>query len=155
MKFSETRNSQVNREFWIDEGCAMYVGTSLGGVLGLPQDQRANIVRNLAQQSAPVPVSFFTQGGQNLYSDNRFNQVFDIGPIACEALVALKGIDSIESYYKGLAQPGATPDTVVPAVYGTSLKSLVGVVQKYVASVRNGKQMTLAQLQAEYQKVVM
>jgi hypothetical protein len=155
MKFSESRNSQVQREFWIDEGCAMYVGTSLGGVLSLPQDQRATIVKNLAQQKSPVQLSFFTQGGQKLYSDSRFNQVFDIGPIACEALVALKGIDAVENYYRGLAQPESTPESVVPVVFGTSLKSLVTVVQQYVLSVRKGKVMTLTQLQTEYQKVLM
>jgi hypothetical protein len=121
----------------------------------LPQDQRATIVKNLAQQKSPVQLSFFTQGGQKLYSDSRFNQVFDIGPIACEALVALKGIDAVENYYRGLAQPESTPESVVPVVFGTSLKSLVTVVQQYVLSVRKGKVMTLTQLQTEYQKVLM
>lgn len=147
---SNNRTGMVAREFWIDEGCATLVGTGLGGVLGLPQNQRAEILVSLARQNEKMPLKFFSNGSQSSYADPRINEVYDTGFLACEALVALKGIDAIESVYRELSSPTSNYDLSLKAVYGIDLKSMIPFLQKYIDSVRAGKPMTLSQLESAY-----
>lgn len=150
---SNNRTGMVEREFWIDEGCATFVGTGMGAVLGLPQDQRADILENLGRQKDKMPLKFFSRGSQSSYADPRINEVYDAGFLACEVLVALKGIDSIESVYKELSSPTANYDTALTAVYGVGLDSLIPFLQNYVDSVRKGKPLTLQTIEKMYNAI--
>jgi hypothetical protein len=149
---SNNRTGNVPREFWIDEGCSTFVGTGMGAVIGLPQNQRSEILVSLKRQESKMPLKFFSRGNQNSYSDPRFNEVYDTGFLACEALVALKGIDSIESVYKELSAPMADYDTSLKAVYGIGQDLLIPILQKYIDSVRAGKPLTLKELEGFYNK---
>jgi len=150
---SNFRNGMGEREFWIDEGCATFVGTGLGAVVNLPQNQRSEVLEDLARQKNKLPLKFFSRGSQASYADPRINEVYTVGFLACEALVALKGIDSIESVYKELASPTANYDTALTAVYGVGLDSLISFLQKYIDSVRKGKAMTLGDLESAFSKL--
>ena len=147
---SNNRTGMVEREFWIDEGCATLVGTGMGSVLNLPQNQRAEILVSLSRQKDKMPLKFFSRGSQSSYADPRINEVYDTGFLACEALVALKGIDAIESVYLELANPTSNYDISLKKVYGTNLDTILPILQRYITSVRAGKPMTLQQLETAY-----
>jgi hypothetical protein len=148
MIFSNGKSGQITQEPWISEGCASFVGTNMGGVLGMPQNQRSEIVTNIKRMSPALPISSFSQVGSDFFSQPNWNQVYDAGTIGCEALAALGGIDSIEALYRGLADPNATYDTAARKVYGVSLQSLVSLVQKYINSVKEDRPLTLNELRA-------
>jgi hypothetical protein len=150
---SNFRNGMGEREFWIDEGCATFVGTGLGAVVNLPQNQRSEVLEDLARQKNKLPLKFFSRGSQASYADPRIHEVYTVGFFACEALVALKGIDSIESVYKELASPTANYDTALTAVYGVGRDALIAFLQKYIDSVRKGKAMTLGELESAFGKL--
>ena len=153
MVLSNNRTGMVEREFWIDEGCATLIGTSMGSVLKLPQNQRAEILESISNQKDRLPLKFFSRGSQASYAEPRFNQVYDTGFFACEALVALKGIDAIESVYKELASPSANYDTALTSVYGVGLDALIPFLQNYIDSVRKNKVMTLLDLESGFSKL--
>lgn len=143
---SNTRTPNLPREFWLEEGCATFVGTSMGGLIGNPQNQRESTVRNIRGQALPTDLSRFTRGSQESYSDPRFNEIYDNAAMACEALVAVAGFDSLESLYRGVGHEGDTFESASKEVYGMSLDSLVKFGQLYLDSVRKGKELTLAEL---------
>ncbi|CAB4546438.1 MAG: hypothetical protein F2531_04195 [Actinobacteria bacterium] len=147
---SNNRTGAVEREFWIDEGCATFVGTGMGAVLNLPQNQRTELLVNLSRQKDKMPLKFFSRGSQSSYADPRINEVYDTGFLACEALVALKGIDAIESVYLELANSTSNYDIALKKVYGTDLDTILPILQRYITSVRAGKPLTLQQLEAAY-----
>lgn len=147
---SNNRTGVVEREFWIDEGCATLVGTGMGAVLNLPQNQRTELLYNLSRQKDKMPLKFFSRGNQNSYADPRIDEVYDTGFLACEALVALKGIDAIESVYRELGNPTSNYDIALKTVYGTDLNTILPILQRYINSVRAGKPLTLQQLEAAY-----
>jgi hypothetical protein len=148
---SNNRTSSGLREFWLDEGCASFAGVNMGGVLGVSQNQRTDLIENLGVQKNKMPLTFFSRGNQNSYSDPRINEVYDTGFIACEALVALKGIDSIAQVYTELSDPSATYETVLKSVYGMSQDSLLKFLQGYLNSVRAGKPYSLSDLESKYE----
>lgn len=150
---SNFRNGMGEREFWIDEGCATFVGTGLGAVVNLPQNQRSEVIEDLARQKNKMPLKFFSRGSQASYADPRINEVYTVGFFACEALVALKGIDAIESVYKELASPSANYDTALTSVYGVGLDALIPFLQNYIDSVRKNKVMTLLELESGFSKL--
>ena len=153
MIFSKTQASQGLKEFWINEGCASYIGLAMGGIIGFPQDLRAQTMIYVTQVKNPQPLTFYSMATEALYANPDFNQIYDMGSFACEAMVALNGIESLESYFKALSVQGSSPQSVFPAVFGTQLKSYLSLMQKYVDSVRGDKTMSLSQLQAEYEKI--
>jgi hypothetical protein len=150
---SNGRNGAVEREFWIDEGCATLVGTGMGAVLGLPQDQRADVLETLKKIKDRQPLKFFSRGSQASYADPRINQVYEPGFFACEALVALKGIDGIEKVYRELSSPSANYDTAITAVYGVGLDSIIPFLQKYIDSIISGKPLSLQALEKMYSEI--
>ncbi len=150
---SNGRNGAVEREFWIDEGCATLVGTGMGAVLGLPQNQRADVLETLKKIKDRQPLKFFSRGSQASYADPRINQVYEPGFFACEALVALKGIDGIEKVYRELSSPSANYDTALTAVYGVGLDSIIPFLQKYIDSIISGKPLSLQALEKMYSEI--
>lgn len=147
---SNNRTPQLPREFWLEEGCATFVGTSMGGLIGNPQNQRDSTVQHIRGQVLPTNLSRFTRGTQEAYSDPRFNEIYDNAAMACEAIVAVAGIDSIEALYRAVAHEGETFESASVAVYGMRLDSLVKFGQSYLDSVRLGKALSLSALKGNF-----
>ena len=147
---SHTRTPQLPREFWLEEGCATFVGTSMGGLIGNPQNQRDSTVQHIRGQVLRTDLSRFTRGTQDAYSDPRFNEIYDNAAMACEAIVAVAGIDSIEALYRGVANEGDTFESATLMVYRMRLDSLVKFGQCYLDSVRLGKTLSLAALKSKF-----
>jgi hypothetical protein len=153
MVFSQYRSTQGLKEFWINEGCASYIGMSLGGLIGFPQNQRTELISYLKRQQKPAQLTFFSKQDEKLYSNPHFNEIFDTGAVACEALVALAGVNSLENYFRYLAQTDSTPESVFPEVFGSPMTSMIALLQLYVDSVRSGHEMSLNQLNQGFKKI--
>jgi len=153
MVFSQYRSTQGLKEFWINEGCASYIGMSLGGLIGFPQNQRTELINYLKRQQKPAKLTLFSQQDEKLYSNAHFNEIFDTGAVACEALVAIAGVNSLENYFRALSQTDSTPESVFPEVFGTSLPSMIALLQQYVDSVRSGHEMSFNQLNQGFEKI--
>ena len=148
--FSSNRAFQVAREFWIEEGCAQFVGTSMGGLIGLPQNQRETIVQNLQTGTNTSKLADFSNSTPAMYSNTKFKDVYDIGSIGCEALVAVAGIDSLEKLYRELSIEETTFDSATNKVFRMSLEKLVSFAQSYVDSVRINKPLSLSNLNKSF-----
>ncbi len=79
--------------------------------------------------------------------------MYEPGFFACEALVALKGIDGIEKVYRELSSPSANYDTALTAVYGVGLDSIIPFLQKYIDSIISGKPLSLQALEKMYSEI--
>ena len=148
--FSSNRVFQVPREFWIEEGCAQFVGTSMGGLIELPQNQRETIVQHLQTGTNTSKLAVFSNSTPAMYANPKFKDVYDIGSIGCEALVAVAGIDSLEKLYRELSIEETTFDSATNKVFRMSLENLVSFSQGYVDSVRINNPLSLSNLNRRF-----
>ena len=151
--FSNSRAFQNAREFWIEEGCAQFVGTNMGGLIGLPQNQRDFIVQDIQSGTNVSKISDFSNSTPAMYSNPKFQDVYDIGSIGCEALVAVAGIDSLELIFRELSKEGTTLDMATNNVLHMSLENLVTFAQEYLDSIIRKKPLTLNDLSNRFKKL--
>lgn len=124
---------------WIQEGFAMFVGISLGAAAKAGNDIRSLELEILP--TAKTPLSDYMER----FPPN-WNDVYVLGYLASEALVALKGIDIMEEII--LEQKnGSSKEAAIQKATGKSLKFWTQIGQGYVDSVKAGKPWSLAELE--------
>lgn len=123
---------------WAQEGFAQYVGISMGSTAGAGNDVRGLLLRQL--QDVTTSLSDYEVAYPRDWSD-----VYPLGAFACEALVALFGIDVMQRLLEGRAS-GLTPDATWTAATGRTVHEWTPILAGYVASLRSSKPWTLAEL---------
>jgi len=151
--FSNSRAFQIPREFWLEEGCAQFIGTNMGGLIDMPQNQRESIIKNVQFDGGALDLNYFSKGSQELYANPKFNKVYDIGSVGCEAIVAVAGVSSIENLFRQLSIYGEDYDSASRKVLSLSLTNLVAFAQAYLDSIVKNEPLSLNKLNEIYKKL--
>lgn len=137
---------------WFNEGLASFIGSALGPMIKMPHNQMNNWRDNLNRNSMS-PLAFFNDNNPIVYQSPRWGDVYPLGALASQAIVALVGIEAGVSLYKDL---GSSNDK--EAAYKKNFKlgssQLITVLQGYIDSIRSGKEWTLAILETRYQEAI-
>jgi hypothetical protein len=135
---------------WLDEGLASFIGGALG-----PMSEMRNDLRNMwAKDLTGVAkdVSFFSRGVKEVYSDARWGDVYPIGAIAIEGMVAAIGFEKTKQIYIELSTPNTTYEQALIKVTGVNIAGWNIILQGYVDSVKASNPWSLDYLLAEYAK---
>ena len=97
-------------------------------------------------------VAFFERGIPGVYSSRNWGDVYPLGAIANEALVAVIGFKGAKQIYLELSTPNTTYDQAITKVTGVNIAGWNGILQGYVDSVKDLKPWTLEFLLQEYAK---
>lgn len=130
---------------WMDEGLPSITGSFLGPMSGMGNDIRNSWVPDL--NGIRTPLSFFASTAPEVFSSDRWGEVYAQGAIAVEGMIALFGIDAMERLYV-LRSNGLTAEQAMREVTGAGPAHWSDVMQGYVDSVRGSNPWTLAQLRA-------
>ena len=150
---SKLSNGRYQGEFsppWLDEGIPSYIGAVLGPMSNMPHDIM-NYWRN-DLKSTQVNLSYFEKNIESVHQSNRWSDVYPLGAVACEALVALVGIESIFTYYMDLSKEMDHESSMRKNFKMTS-KDLNALLAGYVRSVKEGKEWNLKQLINRYKAI--
>lgn len=141
--------NEVQRVPWLDEGLASFIGAALGPMSQMRNDIRALWINDLSRSTKDI--SFFANGVKEVYQDSRWGDVYPLGAIANEALVAAIGFKATKQIYVELATPKTTYDQAITKVTGVKIADWNVILQGYVDSVKENKAWSLEKLQSEYQ----
>jgi hypothetical protein len=141
--------NEVQRVPWLDEGLASFIGAALGPMSQMRNDIRALWINDLSRSSKDI--SFFANGVKEVYEDSRWGDVYPLGAIANEALVAAIGFKATKQIYVELATPKTTYDQAITKVTGVKIADWNVILQGYVDSVKENRAWSLEKLQSEYQ----
>ena len=135
---------------WLDEGLASFVGGAMG-----PMSEMRNDLRNMwAQQVRRVytDISFFNRGIDSVYRSTRWGDIYPLGAIGVEAMVAAIGWSKTRQIYIELSTPNTTYDQAITKVTGVNVSGWNQILQGYVDSVKAQNTWTLEFLLQEYSK---
>lgn len=145
---SKNRWNKVKKVAWLDEGLPSFIGGALGPMSGMPNNLRSmwamelnRVVRDLA---------FYNVGIGELLQESRWNDVFPLGAIAMEAMVASIGFEKTKQIYIELSYEGTTYEEAITKVTGVGISGWNSIMQGYVDSVKSTKPWTLDYLLSEY-----
>jgi hypothetical protein len=141
--------NDVQRVPWLDEGLASFIGAALGPMSQMRNDIRALWINDLSRSTKDI--SFFANGVKEVYQDSRWGDVYPLGAIANEALIAAIGFKATKQIYVELATPKTTYDQAITKVTGVKIADWNVILQGYVDSVKENKAWSLEKLQSEYQ----
>lgn len=148
-KLSNRNWSNPGHIMWMDEGIPSYFGAALGPMSKMPNDIMNAWRQDLSRTK--VDLEFFMTDYQNVYSSSSWSDVYPMGAVACEGLVALVGVPAIANYYTDLA--GGTPlSESFRNNFRISDAQMTNLLSRYVKAVKNGKPWSLKTLQAEFKK---
>lgn len=145
---SKRQWQKVKQVPWLDEGLASFIGGALG-----PFGAGRNDLRRLWLASTPRvfrDLKFFSAGEMSVYRDASWGDVYPMGAMAAEGMVALIELEGIRKIYTELAIPGTTYEEAFQRATGMSVATWTELLQGYFDSVRKGAPWSLAKLQSEY-----
>ena len=148
-KLSNRAWSNPGHLMWMDEGIPSYFGAALGPMSKMPNDIMNAWKQDLS--STNTKLENFTTDYLNVYSSSSWGDVYPIGAVACEGLVALVGVSAIIQYYTDLANEISLTDSFKKN-FGLSEDVMTNILSRHVQAVKDGKPWTLKTLQAEYRK---
>jgi hypothetical protein len=134
---------------WMDEGIPSYIGAALGPMSKMPND-----IMNAWKQDltgTKVTLDHFNTDDPKIYSDSTWSDVYPLGAVASEALVALVGVDALIHYYSDTAGGFSLPNSFKKN-FGISNSRMTEILSRYVSSVKDGKAWSLKALETEYKK---
>ena len=132
---------------WMDEGVPSYIGAVLGPMSDMPSDIMNSWKSDLKRTK--VNLKFFDSADDRVHSSPNWSDVYPLGAVAVEALVALVGFEAIYRYYSDLSSSLTMEDSYIKN-FGLSGKRLTVFLSEYVQSVKVGKPWTLQQLSNKY-----
>ena len=142
--------NRVERVPWLDEGLASFIGGALGPMSEMRNDLRNMWAKNVRRVFRDV--AYFERGIPEVYSSRNWGDVYPLGAIANEALVAVIGFKGAKQIYLELSTPNTTYDQAITKVTGVNIAGWNGILQGYVDSVTDLKPWTLEFLLQEYAK---
>ena len=148
-KLSNRKWSNQGGLKWMDEGIPSYIGSALGPMSKMPNDIMNAWKEDLA--GTKVKLDYFQTDDSSIYSDPRWSDVYPLGAVASEALVALVGMDSLIQYYSDTAGGISLPNSFKKN-FGITNTQMTEILSRYVDSVKTGKAWKLKALEAEYKK---
>lgn len=134
---------------WMDEGIPSYIGAALGPMSKMPSDIMNAWKKDLT--STTVTLEHFSTEDQGVYSAPTWSDVYPLGAVASEGLVALVGVNALIQYYTDTASGMSLPDSFTKN-FGIDKLQMTEILSRYVSSVKSGKAWTLKALEAEYKK---
>ena len=141
---------------WLDEGLASYVGSALGPMSDMPYNIRSMTVSDLNRTTVTRlelrPLGFFSTYGPEVEFDPRWGDVYTVGEIAVEGMIAILGFKKIKEIFTEIGTPNSTYEDALVKVTGLGSAAWVEILQGYVTSVKGSKDWTLDYLLAEYQR---
>ena len=149
-KLSNRNWSNPGHIMWMDEGIPSYIGAVLGPMSKMPHDIMNAWRQDLSRTQ--VNLEFFTTDYMNAYSSPSWSDVYPMGAVASEGLVALVGVTSIISYYTDLATGISLPEAFEKN-FGTSDVQMTSLLDRYIKAIKTGKPWNLKTLQAEFKKI--
>ncbi len=142
--------TRVQRVPWLDEGLASFVGGAMGPMSEMRNDLRAFWARDVARVSKDL--SFFNRGVSEVYQDKAWGDVYPLGAIAVEAMVAAIGFRNTKQIYIELSTPNTTYEQAITKVTGVNIAGWNTILQGYIDSVKADKPWGLDFLLQEYAK---
>lgn len=137
---------------WFNEGLASFVGSALGPMIKMPHDQMNNWRANLSPNTT-TPIAFFNENRQSVYQSSQWSDVYPLGALATQALVALVGIDAVLAFYKDLATSN-NKELAYKKNFKLESSQLLIVLQGYIDSIRYKKEWGLPTLEAQYKEEI-
>ena len=134
---------------WMDEGVPSYIGAVLGPMSKMPNDIMNAWKQDL--KNTQVNLEYFSTEDDSVYSSSNWWNVYPIGAVATEGLVALVGIPALIQYYVDLANGSTLPDSF-KRNFGITQMQMTNVLSRYVQAVKIGKSWNLKMLETEYRK---
>jgi hypothetical protein len=137
---------------WFNEGLASFIGSALGPMNKMPHNQMDDW-RGSLSPSMTTPLAFFNENTQSVYRSSMWSDVYPLGALATQAVVALVGVEAVISFYQDL---GALNDKEAAYKKNFKLESddLVTVLQGYINSIKIRKEWSLETLETEYKKAI-
>ena len=142
--------NKVERVPWLDEGLSSFIGAALGPMSEMRNDIRALWLTDLYR--AKQSLAFFSRGIESVYRDSTWGDVYPLGAIANEALVAAIGFQATKQIYIELATDKTTYDQAFIRATGLNLAKWTELLQGYVDSVKQNNPWTLQYLLQEVEK---
>jgi hypothetical protein len=135
---------------WLNEGLPSFIGSALGPMSNMRNDIRALWLIDLARTQKDL--AYFSLSKQELYREPNWGDVYPLGAIANEALVAAVGFRSVKQIYIELANNGTTYDQAFLRATGLNISKWTELLQGYVDSVKRNSPWTLQYLLDEVAK---
>lgn len=145
---TDSISRQKPRIPWMEEGLASFIGGALGVVSDMGSDLRFGWAADL--RGNQVDLNFFSKDERSVYDSPRWGDIYPIGAIAVEGLVALIGIDGVLSFYSEIKN-GSTTDQAMSKVFGLTVAQSAQLLDGYVDSVRAKKEWSLQKLESEWE----
>jgi hypothetical protein len=100
-----------------------------------------------------TPLAFFNESNESVYRSSEWGNVYPLGALATQAVVALVGVDAVVSFYKDL---GSSNNKEFAYTKNFKLESskLVTVLQGYIDSIRSKKEWSLQTLETRYKEAI-
>jgi hypothetical protein len=142
--------NRAQRVPWLDEGLASFIGASLGPMSDMRNDLRNMWAKDLT--GVVKDVAFFSRGINDVYQDSRWGDVYPLGAIAIEGMVAAIGFEKTRQIYIELSTPNTTYEQALSKATGVTVADWNTILQGYVDSVKAANPWSLDYLLAEYAK---
>jgi hypothetical protein len=134
---------------WMDEGIPSYIGAVLGPMSKMPNDIMNAWKQDL--QNTQVTLEYFSTADNSVYSSPNWSNVYPMGAVASEGLVALVGIPALIQYYVDLASGSTLPDSF-KRNFGITDTQMTKILSSYVQAAKSSKPWNLTKLETEYKK---
>jgi hypothetical protein len=144
------KNHYSARLPWLNEGLASFIGSALGPMSNMRNDIRALWLIDLNRTQKDL--AYFSISNQELFNKPNWGDVYPLGAIANEALVAAVGFKAVKQIYIELATNGTTYDQAFIRATGLNVSKWTELLQGYVDSVKRNSPWTLAYLLDEVAK---
>ena len=148
-KLSNRAWSNPGGLMWMDEGIPSYIGAALGPMSKMPNDIMNAWKQDLKNTQSSL--EYFSTEDDSVYSSSTWSNVYPMGAVASEGLIALVGVPALIQYYVDLANGSALPDSFKKN-FGITDSRMTNILSKYVESVKIGRPWNLKKLQSEYKK---
>ena len=136
---------------WFNEGLASFIGSALGPMIKMPHNQMNDWRGNLSP-SMSTPLVFFNESNESVYRSSEWGNVYPLGALATQAVVALVGVDAVVSFYKDL--DSNNKESAYKKNFKLESRQLVAVLQGYIDSIRTRKEWTLPTLETKYKEAI-
>jgi hypothetical protein len=137
---------------WFNEGLASFIGSALGPMINMPHNQMSDWRANLSP-SMSTPLAFFNESNETVYRSSEWGNVYPLGALATQAVVALVGVDAVVSFYKDLGSTN-NKETAYKKNFKLESNQLVAVLQGYIDSIRSKKEWSLPTLETRYKEAI-
>jgi hypothetical protein len=137
---------------WFNEGLASFIGSALGPMIKMPHNQMNDWRANLSP-SLTTPIAFFNESNESVYRSSEWGNVYPLGALATQAVVALVGVDAVISFYQDLGSSN-NKESAYKKNFKLESSKLVTVLQGYIDSIRSKKEWTLPTLETQYKEAI-